>query len=195
MTIRLPSATLATGGRLANGLRAGPIREPAGLLLYQPAGGILFFPGHLSSPQCPIPFRPRYPTTMRIFCAPAALAAHFAGSAGNGRGGLLCSGVATSPASWPRWHADWRWLPVAVLVLAARDLGYIYRIRHIAERSSPTGRRLDVIMIWEFASCVLPSGQGGTGAAPFILEKEGIPLGKALPTSWSRPCSTTCTTW
>ncbi|WP_310393867.1 lysylphosphatidylglycerol synthase transmembrane domain-containing protein [Hymenobacter sp.] len=80
----------------------------------------------------------------------------------------------------PLAHADWRWLLVALLVLAARDLGYVYRIRHIAEAELTYRQALDVIMIWEFASCVLPSGQGGTGAAPFILEKEGIPLGRGL---------------
>ena len=80
----------------------------------------------------------------------------------------------------PLAHANWQWLLVALLVLAARDLGYIYRIRHIAEGALTWRQSLDVIMIWEFASCVLPSGQGGTGAAPFILEKEGIPLGKGL---------------
>ena len=77
-------------------------------------------------------------------------------------------------------HADWRWLLATLLVLLARDAGYVYRIRHIAERALTYRQALDVIMIWEFASCVLPSGQGGTGAAPFILSKEGIPLGKAL---------------
>ena len=80
----------------------------------------------------------------------------------------------------PLGHADWHWLAVAGLVLAARDLGYMYRIRHIAETELTYRQALDVIMIWEFASCVLPSGQGGTGVAPFILEKEGIPLGKGL---------------
>ena len=80
----------------------------------------------------------------------------------------------------PLGHADWRWLAAALVVLAARDLGYIYRIRHIAETELSYRQALDVIMIWEFASCVLPSGQGGTGVAPFILEKEGIPLGKGL---------------
>ena len=33
----------------------------------------------------------------------------------------------------PLAHASWGWLLVTLLVLAARDLGYIYRIRHIAE--------------------------------------------------------------
>ena len=77
-------------------------------------------------------------------------------------------------------HADWQWLLITLLVLVARDAGYVYRIRHITGEVLSYRQALDVIMIWEFASCVLPSGQGGTGAAPFILHKEGIPLGKAL---------------
>jgi uncharacterized protein (TIRG00374 family) len=39
---------------------------------------------------------------------------------------------------------------------------------------------LDVIMLWEFSSCVLPSAVGGTAVAPVLLHKEGIPLGKSV---------------
>jgi len=80
----------------------------------------------------------------------------------------------------PLANARWEWLLVTLLVLIARDLGYIYRIRHIAERELNYRQSLDVIMIWEFASCVLPSAVGGTAVASFILNKEGIPLGRSL---------------
>ena len=80
----------------------------------------------------------------------------------------------------PLAHARWEWLLVTLLVLLARDFGYIYRIRHIAERELNYRQSLDVIMIWEFASCVLPSAVGGTAVASFILNKEGIPLGKSM---------------
>ncbi|WP_400193385.1 lysylphosphatidylglycerol synthase transmembrane domain-containing protein [Hymenobacter sp. B81] len=72
------------------------------------------------------------------------------------------------------------WLLVTLLVLLARDLGYIYRIKHISEKALSWKQSLDVIMIWEFASCVLPSAVGGTAIASFLLNKEGIPLGKSL---------------
>ena len=80
----------------------------------------------------------------------------------------------------PLAHARWEWLLITLGVLLARDFGYIYRIRHIAERELNYRQSLDVIMIWEFASCVLPSAVGGTAVASFILHKEGITLGKSM---------------
>ncbi|MCC2548911.1 flippase-like domain-containing protein [Hymenobacter sp. BT175] len=80
----------------------------------------------------------------------------------------------------PLANAKLHWLLVMLLVLVARDAGYIYRIRHISERVLSWKQSLDVIMIWEFASCVLPSAVGGTAVASFILNKEGISLGKSL---------------
>ncbi|WP_242510055.1 lysylphosphatidylglycerol synthase transmembrane domain-containing protein [Hymenobacter persicinus] len=80
----------------------------------------------------------------------------------------------------PLAHAKLHWLLLMLAVLVARDAGYVYRIRHIAERELTWRASLDVIMLWEFASCVLPSAAGGTSVAPFILNKEGISLGKSL---------------
>ncbi|RZL02516.1 MAG: flippase-like domain-containing protein [Hymenobacter sp.] len=80
----------------------------------------------------------------------------------------------------PLANAKWQWLLVTLLVLWARDLGYIYRIRYITQRQLSWRQAFEVIVIWEFASCVLPSAAGGTAAAPVILAKEGIPLGKSL---------------
>ena len=72
------------------------------------------------------------------------------------------------------------WLLLTLLVLVARDAGYMYRIRHITERVLSWRASMEVILIWEFASCVLPSAVGGTSVAPFLLTKEGITLGKSL---------------
>jgi uncharacterized protein (TIRG00374 family) len=80
----------------------------------------------------------------------------------------------------PLAHAKWEWLLITLLVLWARDLGYIYRIRYITGRELSWQQSFGVIVMWEFASCVLPSAAGGTAAAPAILTKEGIPLGKSL---------------
>lgn len=80
----------------------------------------------------------------------------------------------------PLANAKWEWLLATLLVLWARDLGYIYRIRYIAERELSWRQAFGVIVVWEFASCVLPSAAAGTAAAPVILTKEGIPLGKSL---------------
>ncbi len=72
------------------------------------------------------------------------------------------------------------WLLLTLVVLLVRDAGYVYRIRHITERVLSWRKSLDVIMLWEFASCVLPSVAGGSTVAAFIINKEGIPLGKSL---------------
>ncbi|MDF7812999.1 lysylphosphatidylglycerol synthase transmembrane domain-containing protein [Hymenobacter sp. YC55] len=72
------------------------------------------------------------------------------------------------------------WLFVMVAVLLARDAGYVYRIRYLTQKVLTWRASLDVIMIWEFSSCVLPSAVGGTAVAPVLLHKEGIPLGKSV---------------
>ena len=80
----------------------------------------------------------------------------------------------------PLTNARPAWLLLTVLVLVARDAGYMYRIRHITEQVLSWRASMEVILIWEFASCVLPSAVGGTSVAPFLLTKEGITLGKSL---------------
>lgn len=72
------------------------------------------------------------------------------------------------------------WLFFAVLVLFFRDLGYVYRIREITDRHLTWTRAIYVIILWEFASAVTPSVVGGTAVAIFILNKEGIKMGKAI---------------
>lgn len=69
---------------------------------------------------------------------------------------------------------------LAIFVILCRDVGYIYRIREITDRHLTWTRALYVIILWEFASAVTPSIVGGTAVAVFILNKEGIKLGKAI---------------
>ncbi len=69
---------------------------------------------------------------------------------------------------------------VAVAVLLARDLGYIYRIRTLTNKDLDWTSSIYVIILWEFASAVTPSVVGGTAVAVFILLKEGIKFGRSL---------------
>jgi glycosyltransferase 2 family protein len=69
---------------------------------------------------------------------------------------------------------------IAVFLILCRDVGYIYRIREITDRQLTWVRAIYVIILWEFASAVTPSIVGGTAVAVFILNKEGIKLGKAI---------------
>jgi len=72
------------------------------------------------------------------------------------------------------------WIIVAILVILCRDIGYIYRIRVVTDQHLSWTRALYVIILWEFASAVTPSVVGGSAVAIFILNKEGIKLGKAI---------------
>ncbi|WP_461489308.1 lysylphosphatidylglycerol synthase transmembrane domain-containing protein [Pontibacter sp. HJ8] len=72
------------------------------------------------------------------------------------------------------------WLGMAFLVLFIRDFGYIYRIRYITDKVLSWKQSFKVIMLWEFASCALPSVVGGSTIASYILYKEKIPLGRAI---------------
>ena len=69
---------------------------------------------------------------------------------------------------------------LAILVIFFRDAGYVYRIREITNRELTWTRSIYVIILWEFASAVTPSVVGGTAVAIFILNKEGIKMGKAI---------------
>jgi glycosyltransferase 2 family protein len=72
------------------------------------------------------------------------------------------------------------WLGMALLVLLVRDYGYMHRIRYITEKDLSWKQSFQVIMLWEFASCALPSVVGGSTIAAYILFKEGIALGKSI---------------
>jgi uncharacterized protein (TIRG00374 family) len=69
---------------------------------------------------------------------------------------------------------------LALLFVFLRDLGYVFRIREITDKQLSWTRSIYVIILWEFASAVTPSVVGGSAVATFILNKEGIKLGKAL---------------
>ena len=71
------------------------------------------------------------------------------------------------------------WLSVALLMMVIRDLSYMYRIRVLTENKLSWRQSFDVIMLWEFASAITPSVVGGSSIAMFILNKEGISLGKS----------------
>lgn len=71
------------------------------------------------------------------------------------------------------------WLLVAILMMVIRDLAYMYRIRVLTDNYLSWRKSFDVIMLWEFASALTPSVVGGSGVAMFIINKEGVNLGKS----------------
>ena len=71
------------------------------------------------------------------------------------------------------------WLFMALLMMVVRDLGYLIRIRVLAEKKISWRNSLDVVMLWEFASAITPSVVGGSAVAMFFINKEGINFGKS----------------
>jgi len=73
-------------------------------------------------------------------------------------------------------------LGLALLMIVVRDGGYMYRIRVLTDNKLSWRQSFRTIMLWEFASALTPSVVGGSGIAIFILNREGINLGKSTAT-------------
>ncbi len=71
------------------------------------------------------------------------------------------------------------WLFVAVLCMAFRDIGYIWRIRILTDNKLSLLQAIRIIFLWEFTSAITPSAIGGTSVAILYVNKEGINLGKS----------------
>jgi uncharacterized protein (TIRG00374 family) len=68
---------------------------------------------------------------------------------------------------------------LAFVMMAVRDLAYMYRIMILTEGDLTWGQAFNIIMLWEFSSAISPSVVGGTGPAIFFLYKEGLTGGKS----------------
>jgi uncharacterized protein (TIRG00374 family) len=79
--------------------------------------------------------------------------------------------------SWT-WTSTF-WLFIAIVMMAIRDLAYMVRIRILTDGHLSWRHSFDTIMLWEFASSVTPSVVGGSGVAIYIVNKEGISLGRS----------------
>lgn len=79
--------------------------------------------------------------------------------------------------SWS-WTAT-LWISIAVLMIALRDFAYMARIRILTDYKISWRNSFDTIMLWEFASAITPSVVGGSGVAIYIVNKEGVGLGRS----------------
>jgi uncharacterized protein (TIRG00374 family) len=81
-------------------------------------------------------------------------------------------------------RVDWGWgaslaILLALLMMLVRDLAYMYRIRVMTDKELSWRQSFDVIMLWEFSSAITPSIVGGSGLAMFIVNREGIRMGRS----------------
>lgn len=68
---------------------------------------------------------------------------------------------------------------LAILTMVLRDFAYMLRLRTLSDKTLSWKSCFHSIMLWETASAITPSVVGGSGIAMFILNKEGITLGKS----------------
>ncbi|MDR9397623.1 lysylphosphatidylglycerol synthase transmembrane domain-containing protein [Salibacter sp.] len=71
------------------------------------------------------------------------------------------------------------WIFIALLAAAAREFGYMYRLRILSDKRISWRNVFDDIMLWEFSSAITPSVVGGSGVAIFILSKEKLSVGRS----------------
>ena len=76
------------------------------------------------------------------------------------------------------WYSTF-WLFMALVLTAVRDLAYMFRLRTLTNGQLSWRKCFDVIMLWEFASSVTPSVVGGSPIAIFLVNKEGINVGRS----------------
>ena len=80
----------------------------------------------------------------------------------------------------------WRWgyqallcIIIAAVLQVSRDIFYMLRLRVLTEGQLGWRQSFEVVMLWEFASALTPSVVGGSAIAFFIIEREGISLGRS----------------
>lgn len=71
------------------------------------------------------------------------------------------------------------WLFVALLMMVVRDLGYVIRIKVLADDEISWLQAIRIVFLWEFTSAITPSAIGGTSVAILYVNKEGVNLGKS----------------
>jgi uncharacterized protein (TIRG00374 family) len=73
------------------------------------------------------------------------------------------------------------WLLLALVSIFIRDFAYMVRVRALTDYDLSWYRSFIVIMLWEFSSALVPGMFGGGFLfAIFILNKEGINMGKSI---------------
>jgi hypothetical protein len=69
------------------------------------------------------------------------------------------------------------WLALGVLMMAAREFGYMWQLRILTDGKIGWWGCLQIVMLWNFFAAVSPSMVGGAAVAVFMLSREGLSLG------------------
>ena len=86
------------------------------------------------------------------------------------------------PAAFENTSWSWGstfWIFVALIMMATRDFAYMIRIRILTDYKLNWKQSFQTIMLWEFASAITPSVVGGSGVAIYLVNKEGVSVGRS----------------
>ncbi|MFZ1704126.1 MAG: lysylphosphatidylglycerol synthase transmembrane domain-containing protein [Saprospiraceae bacterium] len=72
------------------------------------------------------------------------------------------------------------WISMAILMYIIRHLFYAWRLRLLTNNFFSWRKSIELIVIWEFSSCVSPTSVGGSGVALFFLSQEKLNGGKTV---------------
>ena len=93
---------------------------------------------------------------------------------------LMFNNISVNTFSFFEWSfTTLFWIFISFVMMAIRDISYMWRIRILTNKKISWRNSFDVIMLWEFSSAVSPSVVGGTGPAIYFLYKEGLNMGKS----------------
>lgn len=72
------------------------------------------------------------------------------------------------------------WIFAAFLIYVVRHLFYAWRLRIVTDNFFSWRKAIELIVIWEFSSCVSPTSVGGSGVALIFLSQEKLNGGKTV---------------
>ena len=70
------------------------------------------------------------------------------------------------------------WLVLAVVAVAGREVGYMWRYRRLTDGDLSWWQSFKVCMMCEFTSAVTPTAVGGSSLAMVFMNREGINMGR-----------------
>ena len=72
------------------------------------------------------------------------------------------------------------WIFMAIFMYVLRHLFYAWRLRIMTDNAFSWPKAIELIVIWEFSSCVSPTSVGGAGVAFFLLSQEKLSGAKTI---------------
>ncbi len=70
------------------------------------------------------------------------------------------------------------WILISIGMMVLRDLGYMWRLRILSDKTLTWRQCFEISMLWEFSSAISPSAVGGTAVAVVLMAQEKLKTGR-----------------